>query len=135
MQGSLRGNGGPRYRHVADESAPYETITVDKVTPIIGAEIGGIDLSQPLSNRQHDELHRALAENLVIFFRDQNLTQVQQGLASGSWRRNVHAVHTFRRDELICWLTRVVHEVTIRVRRVSGRAIYPLREDPWEQRS
>ena len=45
MQGSLRGNGGPRYRHVVDEGAPYETITVDKVTPIIGAEIGGIDLA------------------------------------------------------------------------------------------
>ena len=49
MQGSLRGNAGPRYRHVADESAPYETITVDKLTPIIGAEIGGIDLGKPLS--------------------------------------------------------------------------------------
>ena len=46
MQGSLSGNKGPRYRHSADDSAPYETITVDKLTPIIGAEIGGIDLSQ-----------------------------------------------------------------------------------------
>ena len=49
MQGSLRGNKGPRYRHTADESAPYETITVDKLTPIIGAEIDGIDLGKPLS--------------------------------------------------------------------------------------
>lgn len=77
MQGSLRGNGGPRYRHVADESALYETITIDKLTPIIGAEIGGVDLSKPLSNRQQDEIHRALAENLVIFFRDQQLTPEQ----------------------------------------------------------
>ena len=37
----LRGNGGPRYRHDAGEEAPYATITVDKLTPIIGAEIGG----------------------------------------------------------------------------------------------
>ena len=36
----LRGNDGPRYKHNADESAPYDTITVDKLTPIIGAEIG-----------------------------------------------------------------------------------------------
>ena len=78
MQGSLRGNAGPRYRHVADESAPYETITIDKLTPIIGAEIAGVDLSKPLSNRQQDEIHRALAENLVIFFRDQTLTPAQQ---------------------------------------------------------
>ncbi len=77
MQGSLADNAGPRYRHVAGESAPYETITVDKLTPIIGAEIGGIDLSSPLSNRQQDEIHRALAENLVIFFRDQHLSPAQ----------------------------------------------------------
>ncbi|MEA2814739.1 MAG: taurine dioxygenase, partial [Rhodospirillaceae bacterium] len=38
MQGSLRGNAGPRYRHTAEEGAPYETIAVDKLTPIIGAE-------------------------------------------------------------------------------------------------
>ncbi len=89
MQGSLRGNGGPRYRHVADEGAPYETITVDKVTPIIGAEIGGIDLSQPLSNRQHDEVHRALAENLVIFFRDQHISP-EQHLAFGRMFGDLH---------------------------------------------
>ena len=69
MQGSLNSNSGPRYRHTAEEGAPYETITIDKLTPIIGAEIAGVDLSKPLSNRQQDEIHRALAENLVIFFR------------------------------------------------------------------
>ena len=73
----LRGNQGPRYRHLDDNSAPFESITVDKLTPIIGAEIGGVDLSQPLGNRAFDEIHRALAENLVIFFRDQHLTQEQ----------------------------------------------------------
>ena len=77
MQGSLRGNAGPRYRHTAEEGVPYETIAVDKLTPIIGAEIDGIDLAQPLSNRQQDELHRALAENSVIFFRDQHITPDQ----------------------------------------------------------
>src|ERR1700755_3353973 len=82
MEGSLRGNKGPRIRHVTDESAPYETITVDKLTPILGAEIGGIDLSQPMSNRQQDEVHRALAENSVIFFRDQHISQ-DQHLAFG----------------------------------------------------
>ena len=45
---SLRGKHGPRYRHAADEAAPYETIAVDKLTPIIGAEIGGVDLAKPL---------------------------------------------------------------------------------------
>ena len=46
MSGSLNANAGPRYRHTADDSAPYETITVDKLTPIIGAELGGVDLSK-----------------------------------------------------------------------------------------
>ena len=68
---------GPRYKHTVSDDAPYETITVDKLTPIIGAEIGGIDLAAPLSNRQQDELHRALAENLVIFFRDQPISADQ----------------------------------------------------------
>ncbi|MGH7126050.1 MAG: TauD/TfdA dioxygenase family protein, partial [Stellaceae bacterium] len=73
----FRGNNGPRFKHVADQSAPYDAITVEKLTPVIGAEIHGIDLAKPISNRQREELHRALAENLVIFFRDQRLTPEQ----------------------------------------------------------
>jgi len=74
---ALRGNNGPRYKHNPDESAPYETITIDKLTPIIGAEVGGVNLAGPISNHQMTEIHRALAENLVIFFRDQDLTPEQ----------------------------------------------------------
>ena len=76
MPWSLNANQGPRYRHANDAGAPFETITIDKLTPVIGAEIGGVDLANP-TNRQMDEIHRALAENLVIFFRDQSLTQDQ----------------------------------------------------------
>ncbi len=83
MEGSLRGNKGPRIRHVADESAPYETLTIDKLTPIIGAEVGSIDLAQPMSNRQQDEVHRALAENGVIFFRDQHITPTSTWRSAG----------------------------------------------------
>src|ERR1700761_9815298 len=73
----LRGNNGPRYKNLPDESSPYDTMTVDKLTPIIGAEIGGVDLSQPLGNQTFQEIHRALAEYLVIFFRDQHITEDQ----------------------------------------------------------
>lgn len=86
---SLRGNNGPRYRHRPDLSAPYETISVDKLTPIIGAELGGVDLSRPLGNHQMEEIHRALAENSVIFFRDQHMTP-EQHLAFG---RNFGDLH------------------------------------------
>src|SRR5947207_2022859 len=75
MESSLRSLSGPRIKYTPDDS-PYEAITVDKLTPIIGGEIGGVDLRAP-SNRQMDEIHRALAENLVIFFRDQHLSQEQ----------------------------------------------------------
>src|SRR5438874_9436020 len=80
MQSSLRSFSGPRIKYAPDDS-PYESITLDKLTPIIGGEIGGVDLREP-SNRTMDEIHRALAENLVIFFRDQHLTP-QQHLAFG----------------------------------------------------
>ncbi|QIP03323.1 TauD/TfdA dioxygenase family protein [Bradyrhizobium symbiodeficiens] len=84
---SLAGKQGPRYRHTAEDGAPYETIAVEKLTPIIGAEISGVDIGRLVSddarsNQQMDEIHRALAENLVIFFRDQNITP-QQHLAFG----------------------------------------------------
>jgi taurine dioxygenase len=60
----------------------YQTIEVRKVTPTIGAEIHGVDLSRPLGNQQFQEIHDALMENLTIFFRDQHLT-VEQHIAFG----------------------------------------------------
>jgi taurine dioxygenase len=86
---SLRRRDGPRIKYTADDAGPYDTITIEKLTPIIGAEIDGIDLSQPLGNRQIDELHRALAENLVIFFRDQQLSE-DQHLAFGRLFGELH---------------------------------------------
>ena len=52
----------------------YETISVDPLTPAIGAEISGVDLSKPLADRVVAEIHDAWMQHLVIFFRDQNLT-------------------------------------------------------------
>jgi taurine dioxygenase len=56
---------------------PYQTIEVRKLTPHIGAEISGVDLSRPLGNQQFQEVHDALIENLVVFFRGQRLTHEQ----------------------------------------------------------
>jgi taurine dioxygenase len=86
---SLRRRDGPRIKYTADDAGPYDTITIDKLTPIIGGEIAGVDLSKPLGNRILDELHRALAENLVIFFRDQHLTE-DQHLAFGRLFGDLH---------------------------------------------
>jgi taurine dioxygenase len=69
----LRGMGGPRYRHQASNEMPYATIGIDRLTPIIGAEISGVDLTQPIAEAQFAEIERALAEYSVIFFRNQKL--------------------------------------------------------------
>jgi taurine dioxygenase len=60
----------------------YQTIEVRKLNPSIGAEIHRVDLSESLGNQQFDEIHRALLENLVIFFRDQKI-DVDQHKAFG----------------------------------------------------
>ncbi len=50
----------------------------------LGAEILGVDLAQPLSPTQADEIRGALAEHGVIFFRDQKLTPEQHIAFAGS---------------------------------------------------
>ncbi|KPN90338.1 TauD/TfdA dioxygenase family protein [Pseudomonas nunensis] len=69
-------------RIAGQSRAPYNSITVDRLTPIIGAEVGGVDLSQPLSEEQLTEVRRAFLENHVLVFRDQHLT-VDQHKAFG----------------------------------------------------
>jgi alpha-ketoglutarate-dependent taurine dioxygenase len=53
----------------------FESISVIPVTPRIGANVEGISLAEPLTNRQVDDLHRALAEHQVLFFRNQPLDE------------------------------------------------------------
>ena len=47
------------------------SIEITPLSPAIGAEIRGVDLREPLSNRQFDEIHNAFAEHQVLFFRGQ----------------------------------------------------------------
>lgn len=51
--------------------------SVRRLQPSIGAEIGGIDLSRPLSEEVCAHLNSALAEHKVLFFRDQALSHDQ----------------------------------------------------------
>ena len=48
-------------------------IEVQPVTPAIGAEITGVDLSQELGNQTYQEIHDALMAHQVLFFRDQEM--------------------------------------------------------------
>ncbi|MGO9452585.1 MAG: TauD/TfdA dioxygenase family protein [Candidatus Binataceae bacterium] len=54
-----------------------DTFSIRKLAPFIGAKIEGIDLSHPLGDEEFQKIHAALLDNLVIFFRDQNLTPAQ----------------------------------------------------------
>ena len=48
------------------------TITIDPMTVTIGAEIGGVDLADDLSDDTIEEIRQALLDWKVIFFRDQH---------------------------------------------------------------
>ena len=55
----------------------YHHIEVTPVTPAIGAEISGIQITDDLSDAVVQEIRAAYLEHLVVFFRDQTLTPGQ----------------------------------------------------------
>ena len=57
------------------------SLGIRKVTPAIGAEISGVDLTR-LGNAEVSALHEALMAHQVLFFRDQTLS-VEQHKAFG----------------------------------------------------
>ncbi len=67
-------------------------IKITPLAPALGAEIEGVDLSQPLSDDTIGQIRQALLDNLVIFFHDQHLTP-EQHLALGRCfgTLNIHA--------------------------------------------
>jgi len=52
----------------------YRRITVEPVTPVIGAEIGDVDLTKPFDAETSAEIHDAINRHRVLFFRDQRLS-------------------------------------------------------------
>ena len=71
----------------------YHNIKVEPLSGSLGAEIYGVDLSQTLDNQTFSEIRQAFDENIVIFFRDQNITP-EQHLAFGA-RFGAFDVHPF----------------------------------------
>jgi len=51
--------------------ADYKILTIRPLTGALGAEISGVDLSQPLSVAARQEIRQALDDHLVIYFHDQ----------------------------------------------------------------
>jgi taurine dioxygenase len=52
-------------------------IAIKPISGALGAEIEGADLSKPLDNEVFSQVHQALLDHLVVFFRDQEITPAQ----------------------------------------------------------
>ncbi len=74
----------------------YRSLTVEPLTPHIGAEVAGVDLSRPLSAEQRADLKRAFADWMVLVFRDQHLSS-EQHKAFGRLFGPLH-VHPLQHD-------------------------------------
>lgn len=78
-----------QYRQTGD----YQQLQVQPLTGSIGAEVGNIDLRDTLSDAVMHEVHRALLEWRVIFFRDQDIS-TEDHLRFAAWFGELE-VHPF----------------------------------------
>lgn len=85
---------------VEKKREPYETIAVRPLSPVIGAEIEGVNLAAELTNRQFDEIHRAFLENQVLVFRDQDITaEDHKRFGRRFGKLHVHALQAMREGD------------------------------------
>ena len=57
-------------------------MNIERLTGACGAEISGVDLAR-LSNSEFDNIHSALLDHGVVFFRDQNISLDEQVALAG----------------------------------------------------
>ena len=88
----------PRQRPEAPHhDLTYEHFTLTPLTPHIGAEIRGIDLSGPLDDSQLKEIRRAFLDWMVLVFRDQDLDRdAHKRFARHFGTLHVHPMHGTR---------------------------------------
>ena len=60
-------------------------IQISPLSPALGAQISGVDLSQELTHEQRDAIEQALLKHQVLFFRNQPLTPRQQARFAASF--------------------------------------------------
>src|SRR5258707_7164459 len=53
------------------------SLTVRPLSHALGAEIADVDLAQPLSNAEFDQIHHTFLEKGILLFRDQEITREQ----------------------------------------------------------
>ena len=79
----------------AASETPYKCITVSPVAGSLGAEIGGVDCTKSMDEEVFAEVHRAWLENIVIYFRDQDMSPEKQIAFAKQWG-DLH-LHAFNR--------------------------------------
>jgi taurine dioxygenase len=79
-------------------SKPRSPLTIRSFGPPLGAEVVGLDLTQPLSDEDFAELHRAHLDHHVLVFRDQRITPSQQ--VAFSRRFGPLQIHVLRQFQL-----------------------------------
>lgn len=78
----------------------FEHIQVAPIAGALGAEVSGVDLSQPLAPQTEKEIHDAWMKHLVLFFRDQDIGPCEhKDFARRFGELHVHPVLPSRRDE------------------------------------
>ncbi|HVM96913.1 MAG TPA: taurine dioxygenase [Candidatus Acidoferrales bacterium] len=78
----------------------YERIRIEPVAAALGAEVSGVDLTQPLDNKMLDEIQSAWMQHQVLFFRDQNISAEQHKAFAGHFGElHVHPVLPSRAAE------------------------------------
>lgn len=63
--------------NIQADTSLFTRFEVRPLTPVIGAELRGIDLASELDDTTIAEVRRALLRHRVIFFRDQRITRAQ----------------------------------------------------------
>ena len=77
------------------------TITVEPLTPAIGAVVGGVDAARPLDEATIAKLRRVWLDRQVIFLRDQHLTPEQfKRFGAYFGELDVHPFHRNLGDDL-----------------------------------
>jgi taurine dioxygenase len=57
------------------------TLEIRPLSDALGAEVIGVDLSKPIDEATFAEIHQALLESLVLLFRGQQATTVEQQMS------------------------------------------------------
>lgn len=84
----------------------YASFGVAPLTPHLGAEVEGLDLSEPLSPAQLNDLRQAFADWSVLVFRNQGLDRdAHKAFAKHFGELHVHPMNRERKEhpEILWW--------------------------------